>query len=159
MPDLPVALRPLGVAELDAFLDRVVCSYAAERASAVDARTEDAQRNARSQVEALLPQGLATPDHHIYSVLEGNAAVGHLWIAVTSVDGFHSAFLYDIHLHEDARGRGVGRRVMVLAEAVARGLGARDLELHVFAQNTRARGLYESLGYRIASLGMRKRLG
>ncbi|WP_437816038.1 GNAT family N-acetyltransferase [Sorangium sp. So ce1078] len=159
MAELPVALRPLDVTELDAFVDLVVSSYGDERASAVDARTEDAQRNARSQVEALLPQGLATPDHHLYSVMEGNALVGHLWIGVTSVDGFRSAFVYDIHLREDARGRGLGRRVMALAEEAASGLGARDIELHVFAQNTRARRLYESLGYRMTSLSMRKRLG
>ncbi|WP_437578773.1 GNAT family N-acetyltransferase [Sorangium sp. So ce887] len=159
MPELPVALRSIDVTELDAFVELVVCSYADERASAMDARTEDAQRNARSQVEALLPQGLATPDHHLYSVLEGNAAVGHLWIGVTHVDGFRSAFIYDIHLREDARGRGLGRRVMALAEEAAHGLGARDIELHVFAQNSRARRLYESLGYRVTSLSMRKHLG
>lgn len=159
MTDLPVALRPLDATELDAFVELVISSYAGERASAVDARPADAQRNARSQVEALLPQGLGTPDHHLYSVLEGNAVVGHLWIGMTGVDGFRSAFIYDIHLREDARGRGLGRRVMALAEEAARGLGARDIELHVFAQNTRARRLYESLGYRITSLSMRKRLG
>ncbi|WP_437318794.1 N-acetyltransferase family protein [Sorangium sp. So ce385] len=159
MPDLPISLRPLEVAELEAFVDLVVCSYAEQRASAVDARTEDEQRNARSQIEAFLPQGLATPDHHIYAVLEGSAVVGHLWIGMTSADGFRSAFLYDIHLREDARGRGIGRRVMALAEEVARGLGARDIELHVFAQNAPARGLYESLGYRITSISMRKHLG
>ncbi|WP_437276729.1 GNAT family N-acetyltransferase [Sorangium sp. So ce375] len=159
MTDLPVALRPLDVTELDAFLDLVVSSYASERASAVDARLEEARRNGRSQVEALLPQGLATPDHHLYSVLEGSVAVGYLWIGMNDVDGFRSAFVYDIHLREEARGRGLGRRVMVLAEEAARALGGRDMELHVFAQNTRARRLYESLGYRMTSLSMRKHLG
>ncbi|WP_437587716.1 GNAT family N-acetyltransferase [Sorangium sp. So ce1000] len=157
--DPPVALRPIEAAELDAFVELVVSSYARERASAVDAWTEDTRRNARSQVQALLPQGLATPDQHLYSVLEGNAVVGHLWIGMNDVDGFRSAFIYDIHLCEDARGRGLGRQVMALAEETARGLGARDIELHVFAQNTRARRLYEGLGYRITSVSMRKRLG
>jgi len=92
-------------------------------------------------------------------VVEGELPVGHLWIAETGVDGFRSVFIYDVRLREDARGRGVGRRVMELAEDVARRLGARDLELHVFAPNARARRLYESLGYRSTSLGMRKTLG
>ncbi|XXX78955.1 GNAT family N-acetyltransferase [Sorangium sp. So ce134] len=159
MSDLPVSLRPLDAAELDAFVDLVARSYADERASAVEAQTEDALRNARSQVETFLSQGLATPDHHLFAVLEGSAVVGHLWIGLTTVDGFRSAFIYDIQLREGARGRGLGRRVMALAEETARGLDARDVELHVFAQNTRARRLYESLGYRITSVGMRKRLG
>ncbi|AUX41606.1 uncharacterized protein SOCE26_030270 [Sorangium cellulosum] len=159
MHSLPVSLRPLEPAELEAFIHLTVRGYAEERAEAVDARAEDAARNARAQVEALLPQGLATPDHHLFAVLEGDVAVGHLWIAVTSVDGFRSVFLYDIHLREDARGRGIGRRVMALAEEAARGLGARDLELHVFASNTRALRFYEALGFRITSVSMRKTIG
>ena len=62
-------------------------------------------------------------------------------------------------VHEKVRGRGIGRRVMELTEEVARSVGARDIELHAFAQNARARRLYESLGYRITSVGMRKTLG
>ncbi|WP_437835806.1 N-acetyltransferase family protein [Sorangium sp. So ce1153] len=152
----PISLRPLEATELEAFIRLTIAGYADDRAAAVNARAEDTQRNARNQVEALLPQGLATPDHHLYTVVEGDAAVGHLWLAVTDVDGFRSVVVYDIQLREDARGRGVGRRVMDLAEDVARGLGARDLELHVFAHNTRARRLYETLGYQTTSLCMRK---
>ncbi|WP_438009489.1 GNAT family N-acetyltransferase [Sorangium sp. So ce321] len=159
MPRLPITLRPMEVSELEAFTRLAIEGYADDRAVAVSARAEDARRNARTQVEALLPRGLATPDHHIYTVVEGDAAVGHLWLAVTDVDGFRSVVIYDIQLREEARGRGVGRRVMELAEEVASGLGARDLELHVFAHNTRARRLYETLGYEITSLGMRKTLG
>jgi len=145
---VPVELRPVEATELDAILDLVIAGYGDERALAVDARPEDARNNARAQVEGLLPQGLATPGHHLYVVVEGEVPVGHLWIAETGVDGFRSVFIYDVRLREDARGRGVGRRVMELAEDVARRLGARDLELHVFAPNARARRLYESLGYR-----------
>ncbi|WP_437667262.1 N-acetyltransferase family protein [Sorangium sp. So ce1182] len=159
MPRLPITLRPMEVSELEAFIRLAIEGYADDRAVAVSARAEDARRNARAQVEALLPRGLATPDHHIYTVVEGDAAVGHLWLAVTDVDGFRSVIIYDIQLREEARGRGVGRRVMELAEEVASGLGARDLELHVFARNTRARRLYETLGYEITSLCMRKTLG
>ncbi|WP_437625461.1 N-acetyltransferase family protein [Sorangium sp. So ce1151] len=159
MPRLPITLRPMEVSELESFIRLTIEGYADDRAVAVSARAEDARRNARAQVEALLPRGLATPDHQIYTVVEGDAAVGHLWLAVTDVDGFRSVVVYDIQLREEARGRGVGRRVMELAEEVASGLGARDLELHVFARNTRARRLYETLGYEITSLCMRKTLG
>nr|AYM52291.1 GCN5-related N-acetyltransferase [Sorangium cellulosum] len=158
MPPLPITLRPMEASELEAFILHTIEGYADDRAVAVSARAEDARRNARAQVEALLPRGLATPDHHIYTVVEGDAAVGHLWLAVTDVDGFRSVVVYDIQLREEARGRGVGRRVMELAEEAASGLGARDLELHVFARNTRARRLYEALGYEITSLCMRKTL-
>jgi len=159
MPPLPVSLRPLDPSELITVLERVISGYAGARVLAVDAPLADAERNARVQTEALLPNGLATPGHHLYGVMEGEVTVGHLWLAISAPDGFPIAFLYDITLREDARGRGLGRQVMALAEDAARSLGARDLELHVFAHNARARRLYELVGYRVTSLMMRKTFG
>jgi ribosomal protein S18 acetylase RimI-like enzyme len=43
-----------------------------------------------------------------------------------------------------------------LAEEFARNRGATKLELNVFGNNTVARGLYESLGYRISTVHMSK---
>ena len=45
------------------------------------------------------------------------------------------------------RGRGIGRALMLAAEAWARDAGVRKLTLGVFADNERARRLYRSLGY------------
>jgi RimJ/RimL family protein N-acetyltransferase len=45
------------------------------------------------------------------------------------------------------RRQGVGRALMEAAEAWAREVGVRKLELHVFPHNTAAVALYESLGY------------
>lgn len=47
-----------------------------------------------------------------------------------------------------ARGRGVGRALMVRAENWARELGITTVELNVFSFNAPARSLYEDLGYR-----------
>jgi ribosomal protein S18 acetylase RimI-like enzyme len=153
-----LALRPLDPAELDTFLERVIAGYGDDRAAAVDATEEAARAHARTQTRSALPEGLATPGHHVYVLVEGADAVGHAWLALLDVDGFRCAYLYDLWLREDARGRGLGRAAMALVEGAARGLGARDLELHVFAHNARARRLYESLGYRITSLMMRRSL-
>ena len=45
------------------------------------------------------------------------------------------------------RRQGVGRALMEAAEAWAREVGVRKLELHVFPYNEAALGLYETLGY------------
>ncbi len=45
------------------------------------------------------------------------------------------------------RRRGVGRALMEAAEAWARQVGVRKLELHVFPHNGAALALYEGLGY------------
>lgn len=45
------------------------------------------------------------------------------------------------------RRQGIGRALMEAAEAWAREVGVRKLELHVFPYNEAAIGLYEALGY------------
>jgi len=47
---------------------------------------------------------------------------------------------------------------MLLAEELARTNGALSIGLNVFADNTVARNLYASLGYRETSVHMRKQL-
>ena len=149
-----VSLRPLHPDGFDAFVERAAEAYAASRAVAVSATFDDAVVDARAQTASLVPQGFATPGHE---VMERDVVVGQLWIATTEVDGFRSAVVYDVSIRERLRGR--GRQAMKLAEDVARRLGARDVELHVFAHNAAAVRVYERLGYRTASLGMRKTLG
>lgn len=55
----------------------------------------------------------------------------------------------DIAVASAGEGRGVGRALMAAAEEWARNQGYRWLTLSVFAQNLRARKLYEELGYRV----------
>jgi len=50
-------------------------------------------------------------------------------------------------LAPEAEGQGLARRLMTAAESWATGLGYRRMSLNVFATNTRARGLYDRLGY------------
>lgn len=50
-------------------------------------------------------------------------------------------------LAPEAEGQGLARRLMTAAESWAAGLGYRRMSLNVFATNTRARGLYQRLGY------------
>ena len=65
-------------------------------------------------------------------------------------------WVWDIEITEAFRGRGIGRRVMGMAEDCARQRGANEIGLSVFADNVAARRLYDDLGYREASLRLRK---
>jgi len=67
-------------------------------------------------------------------------------------------WLYDIEVDERRRGQGLGRAALLLAEDVVRGGGGRELGLNVFANNTVARRLYDSLGYAPVSTTMLERL-
>ncbi|MES5822272.1 GNAT family N-acetyltransferase [Streptomyces sp. RG80] len=105
----------------------------------------EAEARAKSQRdhETLLPQGLATENTWL-SVLEHEGTrVGVLWLALR--DG--KPFIFDVEVDEAQRGRGHGRSLLLLAEIQAHDLDRRTLGLNVFAGNTPAERLYESLGY------------
>nr|WSY56324.1 GNAT family N-acetyltransferase [Streptomyces sp. NBC_00886] len=103
-----------------------------------EARTRALDGNA-----ALLPDGLATADM-VFSVLEHEgAAVGTLWTGLR--DG--KAFVYKVESDARCRGRGHGRTLMLLAEAQGIAAGLPAIRLNVFAGNSPAERLYESLGY------------
>ncbi len=58
----------------------------------------------------------------------------------------------DIVVAKKAEGHGVGQMLMAAGEAWARQMGYRLLTLNVFADNVRARGVYEKAGFRIDTI-------
>ena len=58
-----------------------------------------------------------------------------------------SAHLEVLAVDAAAEGRGLGRALLDSAEEAARARGAQSMSLHVFAKNTRARAVYERMGY------------
>ncbi|MEV7793912.1 GNAT family N-acetyltransferase [Streptomyces sp. NPDC087512] len=102
-----------------------------------------ARAKARHDHETLLPDGLDT-ENMLFSVVEHDGdRVGTLWLALRD----DQAFVFDVETDPARRGRGHGRTLMLLAEAQAIAAGRRLLGLNVFAGNTPAERLYESLGY------------
>jgi ribosomal protein S18 acetylase RimI-like enzyme len=80
----------------------------------------------------------------LLSVLEHEGTrVGTLWLALEEERGY----VYNVETDARVRGRGHGRSLMLLAEAQAVAAGKRVLGLNVFAGNTPAERLYESLDY------------
>ncbi|MGW7546682.1 GNAT family N-acetyltransferase [Streptomyces sp. NPDC054770] len=102
-----------------------------------------AHEKSRRDHERLLPQGLATEDMR-FSVLEHEGTgVGTLWLAFSE----DRAWVYDVEADAAHRGQGHGRTLMLLAENQTIAAGRHLLGLNVFAGNTPAERLYESLGY------------
>jgi ribosomal protein S18 acetylase RimI-like enzyme len=58
-----------------------------------------------------------------------------------------SAHLEAIAIDKRAEGMGIGTALLAEAEASAKAHGAETMTLHVFAVNSRARALYEKVGY------------
>ncbi|MFG3368468.1 GNAT family N-acetyltransferase [Streptomyces sp. NPDC090032] len=124
--------------------------------SLVDRGVPEAQARAKAEADhaATLADGLDTRDS-VLSVLEADGAVvGTLWVALRG----ESAYVYDVEVAAGHRGLGHGRSLMLLAEAESRAAGVARLGLNVFAGNTPAVRLYESLGFRATEFHLYKPL-
>ena len=99
--------------------------------------------------ERLVPGLAATPGALTLLALEGAAFVG----LVNAFAGYSTFIarpllnLHDVFVRPDHRGRGIARRLLQAAEAVARDRGCGKLTLEVLSGNTAAQQLYRALGY------------
>ena len=67
------------------------------------------------------------------------------WCSVAAARIF---VLYDLFVDDGVRRAGVGRQLMLAAQAFGRAAGAARLDLSTARTNARAQALYESLGWR-----------
>lgn len=152
-------LAPMGADFYPAFFEIAVANYAAENIQGGRWSAADAPALARDETSRLLAQGLATPDHHLFELHDDDgSAVGFLWLARLPRGQERVVFVFQIHVEPEHRRRGHARAALQAAEAWAQAEGAASLALHVFAHNTGARALYESLGLQVSSLNLLKRL-
>lgn len=155
-----VRLEPMTPQRYLSWIPETIAGFAAQRSESTTQSEQRARAEAERAFDRLLPDGLHTDGHHLWSVFEaeGTGEVGYLWLAVAEPTGRGEAFVYDVAVAATARGRGLGRAVMLAAEEEARGRGATVIKLNVFAHNQPARALYDSLGYQVAATQMARRL-
>ncbi len=153
-----IKLTPMTQSEFDAFVEMSIPDYAAENVKAGYWSEDEALERSRKEFNQLLPQGLQSENHHLFTVYDGETAVGLIWLRANLDRPLKSGFIFQLWVDEKFRGKGYGRKTMQLIEEKARELGLQKLALHVFAYNSVARSLYESLGYESTSLNMAKSL-
>jgi ribosomal protein S18 acetylase RimI-like enzyme len=147
-PPRSVIFRAMTPTEFEEYLGWVVDDYARELERNGRAVGEAAMEASRASFASLLPHGAQTAGQ-VLLVAEDTDEGGHvgvLWFGA-STDDPSMAWVYDITVGEDQRGRGWGRTIMRAFEAEARARGFARAGLNVYADNYVARRLYESLGY------------
>ncbi|MFJ1599075.1 GNAT family N-acetyltransferase [Streptomyces sp. NPDC088261] len=159
-PELPADTegRPLEDGEYETWWAAAATRYAQ---AWIDrgASPEQARAKAETSRTEALPDGLATPGVSLSALVHAGQVVGTLWVSRREeTPDEPGAYVYDVVVGEDQRGKGYGRALMLLAEGVALDFGATRLGLHVFAGNTPAIRLYESLGYVTTHRNFRKAL-
>jgi RimJ/RimL family protein N-acetyltransferase len=85
-------------------------------------------------------------DHAQFAALIGSRPVG---LIGAQQENAETVYLYSLWLDPAARGNGLARPLVAAAVGWARDLRARTVKLRVAADNTVARGVYESLGFTV----------
>jgi ribosomal protein S18 acetylase RimI-like enzyme len=155
---MSVTLRPMRPDEYPAWAEEGERGYIYQMVEFGGMEREHAAAKAVRDFAAVLPEGLQTKGHWVNVIEADGQPVGSLWFAERDMDGRATAFLYDIHIHEQSRGHGYGRAAMLEFEREAARRGLHHLSLNVFGGNAPARGLYSSLGWAEAAITMTKRL-
>ncbi|MEV6652175.1 GNAT family N-acetyltransferase [Streptomyces sp. NPDC051219] len=159
-PSLPADSegRPMSGPEYELWIERTRQGYVR---SLMGRGIPEDQARAKSESDhsSALPDGRHTPDTYLGVLLHDGTQVGTLWVALRPVrPGMPGAFVFDVEVAAEHRGRGHGRALMLLAERETRAAGVAELGLNVFADNTPAVRLYESLGYETTDYHLYKQL-
>lgn len=146
--------------EFGALRSRLIRDYAAEHVGAGNWSVEESEALASEQTDQLLPRGVDTPGVLLLMAETPDGdPVGHVWVTLDRRPGSGGgAWIYDIEVNSDRRGQGYGRALLRAAEDETARHGVTAIGLNVFGGNAAARRLYETSGYQVTTLQLRKEL-
>ena len=85
----------------------------------------------------------------LWIILFGGETIGYLALTLgySFEFGGYDAFIDEVYVRENQRGRGIGKMAIQTAEQECRILGVRALHLEVERENTSAQALYRKVGF------------
>jgi ribosomal protein S18 acetylase RimI-like enzyme len=154
-----ITLVPMTAPEYETYVSVSVPAYAKEKVAAGQWSEAESLNLASQSFSELLPQGLGTPDHHLFTICDGSARrLGVLWVAMQNRADKRVAYVYEIFV--DPAHRRLGHATGALRALVdkASDLQFSGIALHVFGHNAGAQALYEKLGFMVTGITMFKSL-
>ncbi len=153
-----VTLQPMSQTDYDVLMEKSIQRYAEEKVRAGTWEEEESLANAEEQFDRLLPEGLQTEHHELWNLLNGEEAIGWVWLCYDPNHPQKEGFIYNFFLFETYRGKGFAKQAIAALEEEAKSLGVQKLSLHVFAHNQIARSLYEKTEFEETGIYMSKPL-
>ena len=145
--------------EFGSFSTQSKTNYVNEKMKANGISEAEAQAVADADFARILPDGFHSKDNFLFTLVNENLAdVGYLWYCIRGSPNNRKAFIADILVRENFRGKSYGRAAMLLLETHVSSQGLKHIGLHVFGFNDIAQKLYLSMGYQITDLVMEKSL-
>ena len=97
-----VELVPIEQKEFEIFLQRAIREYAEDHVRNGNWSPDGALEKSKKEFERLLPEGIHSQDQYVYSIRNGDARVGVLWVQIKD----QRAFIFEFLVEEEFRGKG-----------------------------------------------------
>ena len=155
-----ITLRDMRSDEFPAYRDYFIVDYADEIVATYGYSLEKSRTIAARALAVDLPQTTDTSDHSLLCIEEGAcedtvpATIGYLWYKL--LDSGETVFILDFVLFEAFRGQGHGKAALQVLEQHLPDSGVEEIKLRVAADNRRALGLYERVGFTVTGYNMVK---
>jgi ribosomal protein S18 acetylase RimI-like enzyme len=146
------------MADFDNRIEALFADYAQDLVEEQGLWHGEAEARAARKRAELLPRGVRTEGMILRSVVAEGVPVGWVWAGLPAPPRPAMGWLHNIGIDEPFRSRGYGRAAVAAVEAELVRRGVRTMGLNVHGFNTRARQLYERLGYRLLAQQMAKDL-
>lgn len=90
-----------------------------------------------------------SPYGRAWLIVEGGQSIGYVVLTISFSFEYRGrdAYIDELYIAEEHRGRGIGRRTMEFVETMARDLGVNAMHLEVSRANMAALELYRRIGY------------
>ncbi|MCO6183660.1 GNAT family N-acetyltransferase [Leuconostoc fallax] len=139
------------------YISFAVNEYAKEKIEVGSWSTKQAQQNAQMTYDRLLPKGLNTPHHFLYSIYDDTVIVGYIWFGADN-ENQSRAFIFDFEIYHDYQNNGFGSQALKLVSNEAKKMGFDTIGLHVFGNNDKAIHVYQKSGFDITDIKMQKKI-
>ncbi len=151
-----VKLLPMEQTDFEEYLEQDIQKYAQENVRVGNWKPSEALEKSRQEHEQLLPNGLASKNQHLFTIVdEGTGAkLGILWV---NIEDSH-AFIYDFIIDESLRGKGYSKQALMALDEKLKSMNVESVGLHVFGDNVIAQELYTKMGFQITGIHMKKNL-
>ena len=144
-----IKLIPMSQEEYEPFMTISMHTQAQDQVKAGLLKADEADAKIAALGKKLLPEGLHTPNHHFFTLEDGETKqkVGALWYTIIEQDGIRMFFVMDILVNPEYRRHGYASQAFAEMEAKALDMGITRIALNVFDHNAPAIAMYEKLGY------------
>lgn len=104
---MQITFVPMNEQQYEKFLAQLLKEYAEENIEAGVWNSEQAEENARRQIEQLVPEGLITLGHIFFIVIDKELPVGTVWLNIQEDEKGKQGFIYDLKLLKNIKATGM----------------------------------------------------